>query len=234
MTAGDDTAALGAAGVVFSSLKGEAGAALLARGARKRFPAGASIYHRGDAGGSMLIIERGVAEISVTSMAGRKSVLAHAAAGEILGEIALLDGGARSADVMALTEVEGVSLTRSVVMTFLTEHPEAMAAMIAQLAARARNASEMFETAAMTDAGARLAVALLRLAGRWGDDRPAPGGRPLTQGELGEYAGLSRENVNRRLRAWSRLGVVSLTDGHVSILDPESLRDIAECGDAGS
>jgi CRP/FNR family cyclic AMP-dependent transcriptional regulator len=216
-------------GLVLSAL-GEARDVLLSRGTPRRYDARQAIFVRGDPGDSMLLIEEGVAEVSITSPQGRKSVLDHAATGQIVGEIAVLDGGARSADVTALTEVRGLSLSRNLVMRTLRDHPDAMLAMIAQLAARARNASDMFETQAMPDAGARLAMVLLRLADKWGEDALAPGGRPLSQSELGDYVGLTRENVNRRLKAWARDGVISLEGGRVTIRDADALRDILEWG----
>jgi CRP-like cAMP-binding protein len=216
-------------GLILTAL-GAAGEDLLARGTPRSFAARQAIFVRGDPGDSMLVIEEGVAEVSVTSAQGRKAVLDHLAAGQIVGEIAVLDGGARSADVTALTPVRGLSLSRNLVMRCLADHPDAMLAMIAQLAARARNASDMFEAQAMPDAGARLAMVLLRLADKWGEDALAPGGRPLTQGELGDYVGLTRENVNRRLKAWAKEGIVSLEGGRVAIRDVEALREILEWG----
>jgi CRP-like cAMP-binding protein len=216
-------------GLILSAL-GAARDELLSRGTPRRYAPRQSIFLRGDPGDSMLVIEEGVAEVSVTSAHGRKSVLDHVASGQIVGEIAVLDGGARSADVTALTAVSGLSLSRSLVTRFLADHPETMLAMIAQLAARARNASDMFETQAIPDAGARLAMVLLRLAEKWGEDALAPGGRPLTQGELGDYVGLTRENVNRRLKAWEKEGIVSLEGRRVTIRDADALRDILEWG----
>jgi CRP-like cAMP-binding protein len=217
------------ASLVLTAL-GPAREALLARGTRRSFAPRQAIFVRGDPGDSMLVVDEGVAEVSVTSAQGRKSVLDHVTAGQIVGEIAVLDGGARSADVTALTAVSGLSLSRQQVMRCLADHPDAMIAMIAQLAARARNASDMFEAQAMPDAGARLAMLLLRLADKWGEEALAPGGRPLSQGELGDYVGLTRENVNRRLKAWAKEGIVALENGRVAIRDTEALREILEWG----
>ena len=230
MTATPEPKPVQPGGSLILTALGDAKDDLLARGTARRFAARQSIFVRGDPGDSMLVIEEGVAEVSVTSAQGRKSVLDHVAAGQIVGEIAVLDGGARSADVTALSAVKGLSLSRSSVMRCLADHPEAMLAMIAQLAARARNASDMFETQAMPDAGSRLAMVLLRLAEKWGEAALAPGGRPLTQSELGDYVGLTRENVNRRLKAWAKEGIVSLEGGRVAIRDIEALREIREWG----
>ncbi len=206
-------------------------AALLARGTRRRFGPDETIFLRGDPGKALYLIEEGRVEVSVTALGGRRSVLAHMGPGEVLGEIAVLDNLERSADATAAGEVALVSLPRSEVMKFLAQNPEAMIGLIAELCAKARNASEMFENQTQVAARTRLARCLMRIARKWG--RPESGGairitEPLSQSDLGEFSGLARENVNRHLRAFADGGLLRLEEGGVLIADPGALEEIAE------
>ena len=205
--------------------------ALLSRGTRRRYGAGEAIFLRGDPGRALYLIEEGRVEVSVTALGGRRSVLAHMGPGEVLGEIAVLDDLDRSADATAAGAVTLVSLPRAEVMSFLAQNPEAMMGLIAELCAKARNASEMFEDQTQVAARTRLARCLMRIADKWG--RPEAGGavritEPLSQSDLGEFSGLARENVNRHLRALADEGLVRLEGGVVVIADPEALAEVAE------
>ena len=205
--------------------------ALLSQAHSTSFDSGQMIFSCADPGDTLLLIETGRVEISITSLSGRKSVLNHMGPGEALGEIALLDGGLRSADAVAATEVRGLVLNRRDVMAFLHDRPGALFALVAELCGKVRNASEMFATQAQTDAPSRLARALIRLAERWGKETPdgtvLPSDR-FSQTDLGEYSGISRENVNRRLRAWAKDGLIAMTPEGIVLVDVAALHGIAD------
>jgi len=93
----------------------------------------------------MFIIEEGRVEISVTTINGRKSILENLGPGEILGEIAMFDGGERSADAAASTAVSGLTLGRQDVAAFLADQPDAAMAIIAELCMRIRLTNEIVE-----------------------------------------------------------------------------------------
>jgi CRP-like cAMP-binding protein len=89
----------------------------------------------------------------------------------------------------------------------------------------------MFETRAMITASARLAKCLLRLAEKWGEAGPQGAVRitqPVSQSDLGEFAGIARENVNRCLKTWTRDGLLSIDNGCITIVDPAGLEGISE------
>jgi CRP/FNR family transcriptional regulator, cyclic AMP receptor protein len=179
----------------------------------------------------MLLVAEGRIEISITSLSGRKSVLNYMGPGEVLGEIAVLDGGPRSADAVAASDVRGLILHRRDVLAFLQSRPAALFALVTELCAKVRNASEMFATQAQTEAPSRLARALLRLAERWGEQRPGGVLLPsamFSQTDLGEFSGLARENVNRRLRAWASAGLVQITAEGIVLRDAAALREVAD------
>lgn len=217
--------------LLLRALSAEARARLLASATRRRFPKGATIFMIGDPGDGMYLIDEGRVEISLTSLNGRRMVLNHMGPGEVLGEIAMLDGGPRSADATAATDAALLSLSRTTVLSFLQAHPDSAIALIGELCAKVRNASDMFDVQAQTEAKVRLARCLLRFGNKWG--RPAANGAVrlptgFNQMDLGEFAGLARENVNRHLRSWATEGVVDLDHGEIVLRDLEALRTISE------
>ncbi|MGB3316080.1 MAG: Crp/Fnr family transcriptional regulator [Albidovulum sp.] len=217
--------------LLLSSLCDDDRRTLLSHARRVSFQPGQMMFSRSDSGDTLLLIEDGRVEISITSLSGRKSVLNHMGPGEALGEIALLDGGLRSADATAATGVTGLALSRADVMAFLRDRPHALFALVAELCAKVRNASDMFATQAQTEAQSRLARALIRLAERWGEDTPdgplLPAER-FSQTDLGEFSGISRENVNRRLRTWADEGIVGLGPKGITLTDSAALGELAD------
>ena len=180
------------------------------------------IYQRGDQGVSLLIIQSGEAEVSITSIAGRKSILHLAGPGDILGDIACLDGGPRSADVLATRDVEALIVNRTDLMRALRENADSAMYVIEVLCQKVRNASDMFEVQSLIDARSRLAFCILRLIGN--ENEPGYTGRVcVSQQWLGDYAGLSRENVNRNLRALGDAGVVTFSNSTLDVLDRPGL-----------
>lgn len=204
--------------------------ALFAQARRKTYRAGQTIFVEGEPGLDVILITAGRAEVSVMSASGRKSVIAQMGPGEVLGEIAALDGGPRSASVVAVSDIEGLVLARSNIMAFVAERPDVARAVIAELCRKVRNASEMFVTRSIVEGGPRLARALLRLFDKWGT--PGDGALVLTQrfsqSEIGEFSGLARENVNRYVKAWTEQSILGQKEGALVLLDRARLEDLAE------
>ena len=204
---------------------------LLKHGQKSDYKKGQSIFSRGEEGDWILLIQQGVVEISVVSLNGRKSVLNLMEKDEVLGEIALLDRRERSADAVAKTDVSGIVLTRQNVIDYLKHNTDACFGVIETLCSRVRNASNMFETFALTSAGARLARCVLRFSEKWGV-ADANGAirieHTLSQSDLGEFSGIARENVNRYIKSWSNDGLLRFNKGEIMLLDTQRLREIAE------
>ena len=178
-----------------------------------------------------MMIQSGVVEVSVTSLTGRRSILTLMEAGEMLGEISLLDRRERSADAVAKTDVGGIVIHSHTMLSFLQNNPESSMAVIQILCERVRNASEMFETKSLTNAGARLARTLLRIADKWGiasEEGHVTIDQTLSQSDLGDFAGVARENVNRYLKSWVRDGLVYVDDGVITLIDQNKLIELAE------
>ena len=204
---------------------------LFATARRVRYAPGETIFSIGDPGTGVILIDTGRVEISTMSVSGRKSVLAHMAPGELLGDIAALDGGGRSADAVAATGVEGRFLPRESLLDHIAAQPDLARAVILALCLKARNATEMFVTQSLPEAEVRLARALLRLFDGWGKDA-GDGAVALTerfsQQDLGEFCGLARENVSRQIGAWAAAGLIETRGRQLVLLDRDRLADIAD------
>ena len=218
-------------GLLLRSMPDLARDALLARGHAVRFAAGETIFAEGEPGATMVVIETGRVEISLTSLGGRRSVLNHMGPGEVVGEIALLDGGPRSADATAATAVTGRLIHRRDLLSLLSVEPETMMHLISDLCAKVRNASDMFAVQSETRAEGRLARCLLRLGAKWGQRQ---GGGTIrisgsfSQSDFGAFSGLARENVNRHLRRWVAEGIVELQADGLLLHRHDRLEELAE------
>lgn len=204
--------------------------ALFADAREMRFAPGQMLFLEGEPGLEVMLLTSGRVEVSVMSESGRKSILAHMGEGELLGEIAALDGGPRSASVVAVSETTCLVVSRTDVLNFVVSRPEVARAVMIELCKKVRNASEMFETRAVVEGGPRLATALLRLFDKWGADDGAAVvlNQQFSQSEIGDFSGLARENVNRYLKGWIADGLLESRDGYLVLLDRGRLSELAE------
>ena len=206
---------------LFGKLTDEEIGELLTHARIERYRAGSEIFAKGMPGQSMMGVLRGLVRISAPSPEGNQIVLNMIKAGEIFGEIALIDGGERTADASALTDCELVVVYRRDFMPLLHRRPDICILLLEIVCGRLRQTSEQVEDVLFADLGCRLAKALLRLAREPG----APGGQPsgpvlhITQRQLGGMVGGARESVNRHLKAWQKAGLVRLGKGTISISD---------------
>jgi CRP-like cAMP-binding protein len=143
----------------------------------------------------------------------------------VLGELAVLDGGARSADATAASpEVHLIAISRAQVFAILEGSSGVATALIRELCARVRNASDMFEVKSEKSARIRLARTLLQLAAKWGRGDGMETLIPnFSQSELGDFAGLARENVNRQLKAWEDESLIRRDADGITLLDTDAI-----------
>jgi CRP/FNR family transcriptional regulator, cyclic AMP receptor protein len=199
----------------------------------RKFKRGATIYAKGDPGNSLFAVVSGSAKMSISSLEGRSAILNLISKGEIFGEIALLDGGPRTTDATAHTNCEFIVIDRRDFLPFLQKQPALAMKFIALLCARLRWTSEQIEHVILQDLPGRLASALIGLANR---RQPTSAGQliAITQQEIGEMVGMSRESINKQLRAWAASGWVRLEHGAILILDPAALAVVAGQNEAGA
>ncbi|QWG20950.1 Crp/Fnr family transcriptional regulator [Bradyrhizobium sediminis] len=190
---------------------------------------GATIFSKGEPGTSMFAVISGTVKISTSSPDGRSAILNLIGAGEIFGEIAVLDGQARTADATANTNCEIFIIDRREFVPFVKSQPALAMKFIELLCTRLRWTSEQVEQIILQNLPGRLANALLRLTEK---HKLAPGGRTIavTQQEISEMVGMTRESINKQLRVWADRRWVRLEHGAIVVLDAEPLQALAEAG----
>lgn len=197
---------------------------LASRAQPRTVAANEPIFHVGEPGQSMMAVVVGTVRISLPTVKGREIILADLPAGELFGEIALLDGKERSANATALTKCELVVLERRNVLPFLERNPAACLNLMQILCGRIRRSDERMADIAFYGLPMRLAKTLLNYPA-YGQ---APAKLALSQRELAEMTGATRENVNRYLREWQRRGILELKNRWTIVLRPEALQALAE------
>ena len=190
---------------------------------------GATIVSKGDPGNSLIAVISGTVKMSVSSPDGRSAIFNLIGAGEVFGEIAVLDGQARTADATANTNCEIFVIDRREFLPFVRSHPALAMKFIELLCAKLRWTSDQVEQLILQNLPGRLASALIRLAGK---QEPALEGRTIavTQQEISEMVGMTRESINKQLRVWASRNWVRLEHGAIVVLDTESLQALAEAG----
>jgi CRP/FNR family cyclic AMP-dependent transcriptional regulator len=192
---------------------------------------GTSICAKGDPGSSLFVVCQGSVKISVPSADGHDAVLNLIGKGDVFGEIALLDGRPRTADVVAITDCELCVIERRDFLPLVKEEPEIALKMIEILCAKLRRTTEQAENLMFLPLPSRLARTLLRLSD--GDEGSCERKVAVTQKDLGNIIGMSRESTNRQLRIWEEQEWVRLERGGIVILSVTALERIAESDTEG-
>ena len=186
---------------------------------RATFKQGQTIFSRGDPGRDVYLVVEGSVRLSVYSSDGRTLSFKHANAGEIFGEIAALDGGARSADAIALTRVETMALAHGRLNSLIETNPRVARAAIGFLCQRLRETSEQAEAIALHPIEVRLArffLARCKLREAGGVSIKAPLELGMSQNELALLVGASRQKVNAALALLEEAGAIKRTGSRVA------------------
>jgi CRP-like cAMP-binding protein len=194
----------------------------------RRVARGATIFQQGDEGSSMMAVLYGRVRVRVFSPEGKEITLNVIRAGEVFGEIALLDGKPRSADVVADEDSQLLVVERRQFIPFLMKNVDLYLRMLVVLCERLRRTSLALEELALFELPSRLARLLLKLADDYG--RPGQSGiridLKISQRDLANQVASSRETVNKQLRVWRDDGVVDIDAGYIVIRRPEELRTL--------
>ena len=210
---------------LFANLSAEhlarlAGLARMHRYARER-----AIFNEGDPGTALYMIAKGRVKISQSSPDGKERTLVLLGAGDVFGELALLDGDPRSADAVVVEDAELLVVPREEFLSFVMQQPQVAMSLLVVLTKRLRHTNLLVHDAAFFDVRGRLARALLDLARAEGATEP--GGAmvcpKLTQSELASIVGVTRESINKWLRYYERSGILARRRGRLVILNPQRL-----------
>ena len=211
---------------LFSALDDEAATALRSSMTDSKLRRGDVLFHEGDAGDKLYIVLDGKVKLGRTSSDGRENLLAILGPGQMFGELSLFDPGPRSATVTAVTDAAFASLSHEDLLKWLDGRPQVARGLLAQIAARLRKANDINADLVFSDVPGRVARQLLDLADRFG--RTADDGvhvhHDLTQEELAQLVGASRETVNKALADFASRGWLRLEPRSVVIMEVDRLR----------
>lgn len=187
-----------------------------------------AVFLKGDPGNAMMAVVQGRVRICSYSSEGREVVLNVIKAGEVFGEIALIDGGRRTADAFAMEATELVVVSRRDFLPFLERNPRVCVQLLEILCQRLRATSAQVEDFFFLDLRARLAKRLLAAVDSAAGNDSGSGQETvrLSQHMLASMIGTSREAVNKQLRAWETAGLIAIKRGAIIILQPQRLQAI--------
>jgi CRP-like cAMP-binding protein len=191
----------------------------------RTFPKGVRVFHEGDSSDACYIVRDGDLRVTREHPDGRAIALATLGPGDIFGELAMLDGEARSASVETLSDCELVALPAGDVRGMLSRHAEITVKLVVALTRRLRETNERIARQSFQTVPSRVAGVLNQLIA----EGVVPDGREgvtirMTQADLAQLAGTSRESVSRFLATLERAGVVLVGRGRVTVLEPRRLR----------
>jgi CRP/FNR family transcriptional regulator, cyclic AMP receptor protein len=199
--------------------------ALISYARVERYPAGREIFAKGSPGQSLMAVLSGSVKISSLSVGGKEVVFAIYNTGDIFGDMSVLDGGERSADAAAMTDCELLVLSRRDILPLLENRADLCMILLRMLCHRLRQTSEQVEDVMFRHLESRVAKALLQLVERVGlRGLHSPSVElHLSQREIGNMAGGSRESVNKILQNWHRRGLIDLSKGSIMIRDIKAI-----------
>src|SRR5512144_361626 len=192
---------------------------------KRKINKGAIIFRKGDVGSRLYAVRSGAVRISTPSEQGKDAIFNLIVPGELFGEIAFLDGGQRTADAVAIDNCELMIIERRDFIPLIQDDPELAVRLIKLLCARLRKTSEQVEDIVFLGLPNRLAKVLLHLY-RPSADAPSKTKIQVTQREISQMIGVSRESANKQLQAWQRRKWLKLERGGIVIVAPDALRDL--------
>ncbi len=210
---------------IFLGLDTSAADALRASMSLVKLRKGQSLFKEGDDGDNLYVVSNGKVKLGTKSPDGRENLLMILGPGDMFGELSLFDSGPRTATATAVTDSKLLTLGQEKVIPWVKEYPEVSLQLLARLASRLRRTNEVVGDLVFSDVPGRVAKALNDLGVKFGDKR-SEGlfvNHDLTQEELAQLVGASRETVNKALADFAQRGWLRLEARSVMILDYERL-----------
>ncbi|MDE1949446.1 MAG: Crp/Fnr family transcriptional regulator [Burkholderiales bacterium] len=199
----------------FEALQDSVLGEIAARGGVRQYPANTILITENDSSDSLYIILSGRVKVYAANAAGKEVILNTLGAGEYVGELAL-DGGARSASVMTLEPTRCAVVSGVNLREFIVAHPDFAQHLILKLIARLRRLTGSVKSLALEDVYSRVVGLLQVMSEPVGEHRVV--GRRLTQQEIAEHVGASREMVSRIFKDLVIGGYLQVQSGHITIL----------------
>jgi len=186
---------------------------------------GHTLFKDGDAGDRLFVVVEGKLKLGTSSGDGRENLLSILGPGDMFGELSLFDPGPRTATATAVTDSRVLALANDQVIGWVTAHPQVSLQLLKRLARRLRRTNEVLADLVFADVPGRVAKAIMDLGERFGTkkDDGLHVNHELTQEELAQLVGASRETVNKALADFAGRGWVRLEPRAVVVLDYERL-----------
>ena len=206
---------------LFAGLDDDGAQALSSAMGTLRLSKGEVLFREGDTEDRLYVVVSGKIKLGRSGSAGRENLLAILGPGQMFGELSVFDPGPRSSTATAVTTSEIRTLEHDELMAWLQDRPEVARGLLGQLAARLRRANDVVADLVFSDVPGRVAKQLLELARRFGDERDdgIHVHHDLTQEELAQLVGASRETVNKALADFAARGWIRLEPRSVTLID---------------
>ena len=210
---------------LFTALDDAAAATLRESMTQVKVSKGQTLFKEGDAGDRLFVVVEGKLKLGTSSGDGRENLLSILGPGDMFGELSLFDPGPRTATATAVTDSRVLALANDQVIGWVTAHPQVSLQLFKRLARRLRRTNEVLADLVFADVPGRVAKAIMDLGERFGTkkDDGLHVNHELTQEELAQLVGASRETVNKALADFAGRGWVRLEPRAVVVLDYERL-----------
>ncbi|HEY2578540.1 MAG TPA: Crp/Fnr family transcriptional regulator [Streptosporangiaceae bacterium] len=211
---------------LFEALDSDGARALRSRMTDVELSRGERLFGEGDDGDCLYVVLDGKIKLTRAAPDGRENLLSVIGPGEMFGELSLFDPRPRTASASAITDARLAALAHDKLLIWLTGRPEVALHLLRALAQRLRRANDVMADLVFTDVPGRVAKQLLDLAGRFGEqqDDGLHVNHDLTQEELAQLVGASRETVNKALADFVTRGWIHLSARSVVLIDTDRLR----------
>ena len=199
---------------------------------KKSVPAGTNMITAEQPGEVVYILLEGTVKILIEQMDGREVILAFLGAGDTVGEMSLVDSAGRSANVMTMEKCTFLWMDRNAFQDLLKNVPEFTQNLVRMLSGRLRMANEQIQSLSSLDVAGRLARQILAFAERYGQEEPGQGTRiplRLTQSDLAELVGASRERVNQVMVDFRQKNYLAVDSSHrILVHKPQELTKLCK------
>ena len=210
---------------IFQGVDPDAVVNLISQMQTESFPRGTTIFDEGEPGDTLYIIIEGKVKLARHAPDGRENLLSVMGPSDMFGELSIFDPGPRTSSAVCVTEVKAATMDSEMLRTWINDHPEISQQLLRVLARRLRRTNASLADLIFTDVPGRVAKTLLQLANRFGIQEGSGllVNHDLTQEEIAQLVGASRETVNKALATFAQRGWIRLEGKSVVIVDTEHL-----------
>jgi len=210
---------------LFRGLDDDSAASLRGTMSPVKISKGNTLFKEGDKGDRLYVVLEGKLKLGTASGDGRENLLSILGPGEMFGELSLFDPQPRTSTATAVTDARLLALSHDQVIGLITAHPRVALELLERLAQRLRRSNEVLADLVFADVPGRVAKAIIDLGARFGSQKEdgLHVNHDLTQEELAQLVGASRETVNKALADFASRGWVRLEPRAVVVMDYERL-----------